>query len=352
MVALYVDDLLIAGSTKNMVTQLESIFEAKYKMKKLNAIKQLLGMGIFHDKLRNTIYITQQQYIEYIVELFRKYGISEFRTPMDERHHYSKSQMPKQGSSEALLMATLPYRELIGSLLWVSNGTRPDVTYSVNTLTKFTSNPGLIHWRAALRVLGFLNSTKYYCIRYTQQIHLDTISPNGYMRGILPNHTDFNCYVDASHASDVDTRRSITGYIFFISGGPVSWQSRMQTSVALSSMEAEYMAASAATQEAMWQARLLEQMGMRIDLPIKLYEDNKSTIMFTDHPGDHRTTKHIDTRKEFARDAQNQGIIEMVFVPTAEQLADGMTKALPYPTFLAISLNNYLYYYQFSPHWS
>jgi hypothetical protein len=75
-------------------------------------------------------------------------------------------------------------------------------------------------------------------------------------------------------------------------------------------------------------------------------------IMFTDHPGDHRTTKHIDTRKEFARDAQNQSIIVMVFVPTAEQLADGMTKALPCPTFLATSLKNYLYYYQFSPHWS
>ena len=74
---------------------------------------------------------------------------------------------------------------------------------------------------------------------------MDHISPNGYMRGIPPNHTDFNRYVDASHASDVDTRRSITGYIFFISGGPVSWQSRMQTSVALPRMEAEYMAASA-----------------------------------------------------------------------------------------------------------
>ena len=117
-------------------------------------------------------------------------------------------------------------------------------------------------------------------------------------------------------------------------------------------MKDEYMAASAATHEAMWQARLLEQMGMRIDLPIKLYEDNKSTILFTNHPGDHRTTKHIDTRKEFARDAQKIGIIEMVFVPTAEQLADGMTKALPYPTFLAISLNNYLYYYEFFSRWS
>jgi hypothetical protein len=156
------------------------------------------------------------------------------------------------------------------------------------------------------------------------------------MRGILPNHTDFNCYVDASRESDVNTRRSITGYIFFISRGPLSWQSRMQTSVALSSMKAEYMAASAAIQEAMWQARSLEQMGMRIDFLIKLYEDNQSVIMFMNHLGDHRTTKLIDTRKEFARDAQNQGIIGMVFVPTAEQLADGMTKALPYPTFIAI----------------
>ena len=117
-------------------------------------------------------------------------------------------------------------------------------------------------------------------------------------------------------------------------------------------MEAEYMAASAATQEAMWRARILEQMGMRVDLPIKLNEDNKSAIMFTDHPGDHRNTKHIDTRKEFARDAQTKGITELVFVPTEEQLADGMTKALPYPTFQAICLNNYLYYYEFSPHWS
>jgi hypothetical protein len=103
----------------------------------------------------------------------------------------------------------------------------------------------------------------------------------------------------------VNTRRGITGYIFFISGGPVSWQSHMQTSVALSNMEPDYMVVSAATQEAMWQAQLLEQMVTRIDLPIKLYEDNKSVIMFTYHSGYHLPSKHIDTRKEFARDAQN-----------------------------------------------
>jgi hypothetical protein len=148
------------------------------------------------------------------------------------------------------------------------------------------------------------------------------------MRGILPNHTDFNCYLDASHASDVDTRRSITGYIFFISGGPVSWQSRMQTSVALSSMESEYMAASAAAQEALWLNRLLQQLGLRTPNPTVLYEDNKAAILFADHPGDHRRSKHIDTRRHFVRETVVNGEIALVYIPTAEQQADGLTKAL------------------------
>ena len=345
------DDLIIAASTKNLIIDLEGVFESRFKMKKLHQIKQILGMGIHHDKDRNIIYITQQQYIEESVKVFSKYGISEYRTPMDDRAQYSRSQMPKSGSAEALQVATFPYRELIGTLLWISNGTRPDIVFAVNTLAKFTCNPGLVHWRAALRVLGFLNTTKHYCIRYAQQHFNENITSGGYMRGRLPITPDLQCYVDASHAADIDTRRSTTGYIFFISGGPVSWQSRMQTTVALSSMEAEYMAASAATQEALWQTRLLQQLGMRVDLPITLYEDNKSAIMFADHPGDHRTTKHIDTKVNFAREAQTNGFIKLVYVPTAEQLADGMTKALPSILFQSICLDHYLHRYDFEPHW-
>ena len=94
-------------------------------------------------------------------------------------------------------------------------------------------------------------------------------------------------------------------------------------------MEAEYMADSAATQEALWQARLLQQLGMRVDLPITLYKDNKSAIMFADHPGDNRTNKHSDTKVKFAREAQTNGFIKLVYIPTTEQLANGMTEALP-----------------------
>ena len=102
IVALYVDDLIIAASTKNLLTALEGVFESRFKMKKLNQIKQILGMGVHHDKDRNIIHVTQQQYIEESVKQFNKYGISAFRTPMDDRAQYSKSQMPKAVSAEAL----------------------------------------------------------------------------------------------------------------------------------------------------------------------------------------------------------------------------------------------------------
>jgi Reverse transcriptase (RNA-dependent DNA polymerase) len=237
LVALYVNDLIFAAFTKHLVTDLEGVFESRFKMKKLHQIKQIPGMGIYHDKNRNIIYITQQQYIEEFIKAFSKYGISEYRTPMDDRARYSWSQMPKPGSAEALLVATFPYRELIGTLLWISNGTRPDIVFVVNTLAKFTSNPGPVHWRAALRELRFLQTTKHYCIRYAQQHFNENITLSGYMRGRLPITPNLQSYVDASHAEDVDTRRSTTGYILFASGEPVSWQCRMQTTVALSSME-------------------------------------------------------------------------------------------------------------------
>ena len=117
LVALYVVGLIIAASTKNLITDLEGVFMSRFKMKKLHQIKQIQGMGIHHDKDRNIIYITQQHYIEESVNVFSKYGICEYRAPMNDRAQYSRSQMPKPGS------ATFPYLEIVGTLLWISNGT-------------------------------------------------------------------------------------------------------------------------------------------------------------------------------------------------------------------------------------
>ena len=123
---------------------------------------------------------------------------------MEDKIQFFKTQQPKPGSPEALLVGTYPYRELIRTL-WISNGTRSDIAFAGNTLTKFAHNHGMIHWRAAMRVLGYLNTGMIYCKRYAQQTATDVIIPRDHMRGVLPMATDFNCYVDASRASDIDT---------------------------------------------------------------------------------------------------------------------------------------------------
>jgi hypothetical protein len=134
----------------------------------------------------------------------------------------------------------MPYRELIGTLLWVADSTRLDVSFAVITLAKFTSKPELVHWMTLLRVLRYLYATKDYCIKFERNPEITHgIVAQEYSRRFLPL-TELDAYVDASFAGDLNTRRSTTGYVFKISGGPVSWQSRMQTSVA----------SSAATQEA------------------------------------------------------------------------------------------------------
>jgi hypothetical protein len=133
--------------------------------------------------------------------------------------------------------------------------------------------------------------------------------------------------------------------VFKISGSPVSRQSRMQTSVALSSMKAEYMAASAALQEAIWLNILLYQLGFRTPRPTVLYEDKKAAILFAVHTGDHRRSKHIDTRKYFVRDAVLKGDVQLVYVPATKQIADGLTKPLSGTLHQTLCVNNMLVRY-------
>ena len=352
IVALYVDDLIIACSNIQMCKNLEKEFGKQYHMKVLGEIKHILGMDVEIDPVTHVVHMSQAEYIKKSVKDYGKYGpngaLKLYSTPMDSRQPFFKGQSPEAGSEEALRMQSRPYRELIGTLLWIANGTRPDISYAVGTLAKYTNNPAELHWHALLRVLGYLAKTVDYCIRYEGvENGKSGVEAIGYSRGILPQVSDFKCYVDASFAADLDTRRSTTGYIFKIAGGPVSWQSRMQTSVALSNVESEYMAASAAAQEAIWLNRLLEEMGFKSKKPITLYEDNKAAILFSDHPGDHRRSKHIDTRKYFLRDAVTNGEIKLEYINTTEQLADGLTKALT-PDHHLQSLRSLLSSYQLS----
>lgn len=213
-------------------------------------------------------------------------------------------------------------------------GTRPDICFAVTQVAKYVNEPHAAHWWAVKRILRYLKHTSDYGIFYRPTALCKTMEtlplPEGYFSKWHPMESDFaEFYVDADFANDPDTRRSCTGYIFYLAGGPVSWQCRMQPTTALSTMEAEYMSACAATQEALYLRMVLEELGVVLDKPIILREDNKACINFADHPGEHKRTKHIDYRYHFVRERVADGSLELVYTETTEQRADIMNKNLP-----------------------
>jgi hypothetical protein len=185
--------------------------------------------------------------------------------------------------------ATVPYRELLGALLWISQGTRPDVTYAVSQCAKFSSKPKNAHWWALKKILRYLKGTADYGIHYKSpgrrtSLSLQDISlPEAYLSSVSAKESagvTIDANVDADYANSMDDRRSVTGFVNFMAEGPITWQSKTQASVALSTMEAEYMALAAETQEAIWLRMVLEELGVPIAGPIAIREDNKACQMF------------------------------------------------------------------------
>ena len=352
IIAVYVDDLIIAGTSLSLVGSVKSDFHKRYKMKDLGELQYVLGVRVDQNQAQKTIQLSQQTYI---VDMLTKFNMLECRvvdTPMESKIKLSKSMAPTtpQGRKD---MEQYPYREAVGSLLWIANGTRPDVAYAVSQVAKYMSNPGLPHWVAVKRILRYLKGTQDLKLTYNGN---KVRSILGFSRGVLPvsitptsnlgsnivvssqNNepikVEADIYVDADYAADVDSRRSVTGYLFMLAGAPISWQSRQQVSVALSTMESEYMAACAATQEAIWLRSLLKDLNLLDQSkPMVIREDNQACIAFSLNPGVYKKSKHIDVKFHFVRERVASKEIVLEYIDTKDQLADILTKALDGPSF-------------------
>ena len=331
IIALYVDDLIIAGSNDRVIAEVKKTLSKKYKMKDLGLLNWVLGMEVIQDLTNKTINLNQTTYIRALLAKFDMTECQISNTPMDSRSQLSKSMCPTT-DEEKMAMNSIPYREAVGSLLWLANGTRPDIAYAVNQVARYMDNPGILHWNAVLRIIYYLKGTLSKGIEFRGNNSLEA-ETQGYFSYPKAEATIF---VDADHAGHKDDRRSVTGYVFMLAEGPISWQSRSQTTVALSSMEAEYMAACAATQESLWLAMLMEQMNIEISRPIKLREDNQACIAFSKNPGDHKRSKHIDCRYHFVRERVESGDVILEWIATSDQVADIFTKALDPAPFLEL----------------
>jgi hypothetical protein len=207
-------------------------------------------------------------------------------------------------------MRGVPYREAIGSLMYAALGTRPDISFAVSFLSQFMQNPGRAHWEAVKRVFRYLKGTKDTCL---------VIGGTG--KGL-------EAFSDADWASQ-EHRHSISGYVFTIGGGAVSWSSKKQVIVALSTTEAEYIAATHAAKEALWIRMFLAEIARPLKKPTTIHLDNISAISITKNDEYHPRTKHIDIRYHFIRHAVQERLLHIDYVPTEDMAADMFTKGLP-----------------------
>jgi len=209
-------------------------------------------------------------------------------------------------------MRDVPYREVTGSLTYAAIGSRPDIAYATTAVSRFNENPGRVHWEAVKRIIQYLKGTIGWEITYGTKVK------------------DLEGYTDADGSTNED-RHAISGYVFLIDGGPVSWSVKMQEIVTLSTTEAEYVAATHAAKEALWLRSFLGDILGPLNSATTLYCDNQSAIALTKNDQFHARTKHIDIRYHFIRYVIQNGSLCFEYCPTEDMTADMLTKALPSP---------------------
>lgn len=308
IVAVHVDDMAIFSSDDAAMARIKKELAGYFTITGLGELKQIVGMEVERDWERGTLKLSQSQYIKKILDRFGMSNSHPVKMPLDPNVALTKT-------PEGVQNDIPEYRAAISSLMYAAIGTKPEIAYAVQKLSQYTSNPSPEHWTAVKRVFRYLKGTQDLGILY----------------GTSNNSTEPVGYSDADWGSNSDDRKSISGHVFMLAGGPISWRSKKQPTVALSSMEAEYMATSLATREALWLQTLFAELGLPYSGPTTLYVDNRSAIDFSKNSGFHARSKHIDIQHHFVREKIISNEITIIHCASEDNLADILTKALPMP---------------------
>jgi transposase InsO family protein len=311
IIALYVDDLMLVSNDMKLLLKTKRNLAGRFEMKDLEEIHYILGVQILRNRKIRKIYLSQQKYVENVLERFGMKDCKPLATPLDSNSKLTRDMSP-QNPEEVEEMKEIPYQNAVGSLVYAMISTRADISYPVGVVSQYMANPGPQHWIAVKRILRYLQGTSNHVLQY----------------GGSPLSLQVIGYCDADYAGDIDTRRSTTGYTFLLAGGAISWNSKKQPTVALSTTEAEYMAATHATKEAIWLQRFFKDIGFLQDSPMTIYSDNQSCISLSRNPTFHARTKHVEIQHHFVREKIESGDINLVFCGTEDMVADVLTKGL------------------------
>ena len=244
---LYVDDMLIAARSKAQVQKVKAQLKREFDMKDLGEVRKILGMEITRDRSTDALWLSQENYVLKVLERFNMTEARPVTTPLAGHFRLSSEQCP-QSPGEEDEMSRVPYASAVGSLMYAMVCTRPDLAFAVSSVSRFMSNPGKQHWEAAKWIFRYLRGTAKLGLEFRKREREESRMLQG--------------YVDADFGGDLDKRRSTTGYVFTLAEYVISWKAELQDTVALSTTEAEYMAAVEASKEALWLKGLVGTFGI------------------------------------------------------------------------------------------
>jgi len=311
IIPVFVDDLTLASKSKSAIASFKHELAQHFKLHDLGPTSNLLGMQVTRDRSQHRLCLSQRQYIVDMLERFNMTDSAPVTTPMDPGLKLTSAMSP-QTVEETASMKLVPYMNAVGTLMYLATSTRPDIAYTVGVLCRFNTNPGLAHWKAVKHLFRYLKGTLDYELVYAPD-------PSGAL---------LTSYTDADHGGNPDNGKSTSGYVLQIGTGAVSWSSKLQPTVSLSTTEAEYVAAVHAGKEVVWLRHLLGELGYDMTAPSVLLIDNQSAITVSKNPEHHGRMKHLDLKYFWLRDQVESGILTPLYIPTAEMAADVLTKPL------------------------
>ena len=285
-----------------------------FKIKDLGEMKKTLGIRITGDRKNRTVHLDQSQYLD---DVLNRHGVTSAHRPNAPMSSLESVRPYQEGDD---LTDVKEYQRTLGEMIYGAL-TRPDIAQAMRGLCQHMSKPAKHHATSLHTLLKYVRTTIDLGITFG-----------------ATSDTTATMYSDADWASDKSDRKSISGNVCMLFGGPVSWSSKKQKSVAISSTESEYMSMAQAAKQAVWITQILKDMGYHEHIGnnevFHIKGDNQGALALVENPHLHERSKHIDISYHFIRDLQKRGSIETSFIPTADMIADGFTKPLTGPKFL------------------
>ena len=307
------DDILLASIDVSLLQETKKYLSSNFDITDLGEASYVLGIEIHRDRNNGVLGLLQKAYLEKVLKKYNMHASKATPAPIVKGDNFGKFQCPKN-QYEIDQMKGVPYASAVGSLQYAQLCTRPDLAFITGVLGRYQENPGIEHWKMVKKALRYAQGTKDYMLTYRRS---DSLEIKGYS--------------DADFAGDKDDRKSTSGYIFTLAGGAISWKSSKQSTVASSTMYAEFIACFEATGQAIWLKKFVPDLKVVdcIHKPLKMYCDNQPAVFYAHNNKSSNAAKTIEIRYYVVKDKIQDQTISLEHIRTKDMLADPLTKGLP-----------------------